>query len=185
MIRGRVTLVGSIVSADGTFQAHREVVDADGVAVELLYGTEVIDRTTTIDGIYTFGDLPPGAYAARASLPGFLSERTPVLTIANTDVFAGQTLRLASFGNLVPAPNPFGAEIVVYFDLPDTEYVELRVWSLAGDSVRTLLRGRRPPGTNQVRWDGTDRNDIPVPGPMYWITMTGPPPDVRAHLLFR
>jgi hypothetical protein len=186
-IRGRVTLVGSIVDAGGTFVGHRTVQDADGVTVELHYGSQLVGRTRTVDGIYTFSDLAPGAYVVRTSMAGLFADQTVPLTIANVDVFSGDDLHLASFGDLYPVPNPIGAETLVYFQLPepDTQYVEIRLWDAAGDSVRTLLRGRRPPGLNQVRWDGTDRNDVPVTGQMFWVTMTGAPYDVRAQLLFR
>src|SRR5947207_8023653 len=61
-MHGHVTLVGHLVNGNGTVSGTREVQDADGVAVELVYGTSVVARTKTRDGDYMFTDLAPGGY---------------------------------------------------------------------------------------------------------------------------
>ena len=53
-------------------------------------------------------------------------------------------------------PNPFNSDTVIRFMLPDVQHVELTVHNLAGQTVATLLRESRHPGTHEVRWDGRD-----------------------------
>jgi hypothetical protein len=191
-LRGHVVLVGHLVDGSGTFAGTRVVGDADGVAVELLYGTQVIARTTTIGGVYAFSGLGAGAYVARSFVNGPIGDRTQLLTIVDSDLAVGDTLRLESLGDLYPVPNPVGAETFVYFTLPDSERVDLEILSMAGDTVKTLLRATRPAGQNQVRWDGTDRSGAPSTAPLVWITFMAVPdsahpaifPDHRAQLLF-
>ncbi len=53
-------------------------------------------------------------------------------------------------------PNPFNPETVIPFTLAGASAVEIEVFDLAGQRVRTLTRGVRPAGYHQVRWDGRD-----------------------------
>jgi hypothetical protein len=53
-------------------------------------------------------------------------------------------------------PNPFGAETVLSFGLPQPGPVHLAVFDAAGRRVRTLVAGEMPAGPQEVVWDGTD-----------------------------
>jgi len=183
-LRGRVRLTGYLVDAQGNFAGTRVVGDADGVRIELLDGSNVIARTTTVDGVYSFPGLPSGAYVARSRVIDGIANGTKVLTITSTDLVAGDTIALVSRGDLLPVPNPFVTQTVVYFDLPDTEWIDVRVLGMAGDTVRTLLSGVRPRGLNQLRWDGLDRNGVVAGAALYWVTFAAGN-DYRAQLLFR
>lgn len=191
-MRGHLVLIGQLVDDQGRFAGTRVVGDADGVEVELLYGTRVIARTTTVGGVYTFPGLLPGGYVTRSFINGPVGDESQLLTMTEADLSVGDTLRVASLGDFFPVPNPFAGETTVYFSLPDTERVDVEILSVAGDTVKTLLRAMRPAGLAQVRWDGTDRNGNPSTAPIVWITFTPLPdstgtpplPDYRAHLLF-
>ncbi len=54
------------------------------------------------------------------------------------------------------APNPFGASTTIRFRLPQRSDVSLRVYSLAGRHVATLVEEPRAPGEYRVDWDGRD-----------------------------
>ena len=191
-MHGHVTLVGHLVNGNGTVSGTREVQDADGVAVELVYGTSVVARTKTRDGDYTFTDLAPGGYRVRSWLTPAINDSTLPLTITQGNIVIGDTLRLASEGELTPVPNPFAAETIVYFTLPDTERVYVDVLGVAGDTIKPLLHAVRSVGQNQVRWDGTDRNGQLSLAPLAWVTFSTPVDsgkpvairDLRGHLLF-
>ena len=185
-------LVGHLVDAGGTVGGTREVQDADGVVVELLYGTTVVARTKTTGGNYTFRDLAPGGYRCRSWLTPAINDSTLPLTITQGDIVIGDTLRLVSEGELTPVPNPFAAETIVYFTLPDTERIYVDVFGVAGDTIKPLLHAERLEGQNQVRWDGTDRHGQPSLAPLVWITFSTPADsgkapairDLRGQLLF-
>ena len=53
-------------------------------------------------------------------------------------------------------PNPFNAETMIRYDLPEAEAVRLSVHNLAGQHVRTLMDEERPAGSHSVTWDGRD-----------------------------
>ena len=191
-MHGHVALVGHLVNAGGAVTGTREVQDADGVAVELVYGTVVVARTQTRGGNYTFTDLVPGGYRVRSWLTPAINDSTLPLTIAQADIVIGDTLRLESEGELTPVPNPFATETIVYFTLPDTERVHIDILGVAGDTIKTLLDAERLDGQNQVRWDGTDRTGLLSPEPLVWVTFSIPAEsakpvairDLRGHLLF-
>lgn len=186
VLRGRVSLTGYLVNAAGTFAGTRVVDDADGVAVELLLGNQVVGRTRTVKGVYAFGNLAAGGYVARSRVGNAIAGHTVPLVVTDTDLFAGDTLRLASVGDIYPVPNPFTSGTVLYFDLPDSEMVDVEILGMAGDTVKTLLRAPRPAGLNQVAWDGKDGRGSTSTAPLVWATVSapGPLPDERAQLLF-
>jgi len=183
-ISGSVVLTGYVVDVFGTFVGTRVVGDADGVPVELSDGARVVARTTTVGGIYRFSGLDPGAYRAQTRVIGDIADHTEVLTIARADVVSGDTLRLASVGDLSPVPNPAFPWTLLYFELPDSQEIELSILDIEGRSVRRLVAGTLPPDLYRVFWDGRDDEGQDVNEVLYWATLESPG-DVRAQLLFR
>lgn len=183
-LSGRVRLVGHLVDTSGTFAGTRVVDDADGVHVELLFGPSVVAQTNTVDGVYTFSGLGPGAYHARASVIGPVADETGNLTITGSDIVAGHVLTLESQGDLLPIPNPRVDTVRVWFDNPDNQYVEMRVRDLQGTTTRVLVASPVQSGLKVVLWTGIDQVGAPVTAPYYWVTFEAGA-DKRAHLLFQ
>ena len=50
-------------------------------------------------------------------------------------------------------PNPFNPLTNIAFTLPQTEYVELKVYSLLGQEVATIFAGERNAGRHVISWD--------------------------------
>jgi hypothetical protein len=183
-ISGRVRLIGHVVRNDGVVIDTRVFDDADGVAVLLTHGPTLVGQALTTAGIYTFKNLPPGDYVARANVIGAVLDSTLRMTVANYDVFSQDTLLFTSAGDIVPVPNPMGASADLYFALSDTETVNVRVLDLAGNVVRPLWSGLLSAGLHFFTWDGTDLIGDPAPQAIFWATVQGPH-DARAQLLFR
>jgi hypothetical protein len=183
-ISGHVVLRGYLVGSTGAFAGTRVIGDADGVPVELVQGTRVIARTTTVDGVYRFSGLGPGGYVARSRVMDGVGDDTAPLTIAVRDVAAADTLRLYSVGDLYPVPNPAQPSTVVFYGLADSTQVLIRVLDIAGETVRTIVDGGVSAGTHTVYWGGTGLDGNPAPPGLYWITLVAGT-DRRAQLLFR
>jgi hypothetical protein len=92
---------------------------------------------------------------------------TYVYSLEAIDVFGGrQIFELGSVavGRTVPRhlvlhqnhPNPFNPSTEIAFDLPAARHVKLRIYDVAGRSVRTLIDDRLDPDVHSVRWDGRD-----------------------------
>jgi len=183
-LSGPVLLTGNLVDTAGVFVGKRLVTDADGVAVELLYGDNLIARTLTARGSYRFTGLGPGGYKTRVSRLGVIVDQTATLTIARGDLVVGDTLRVPSVGDIYPVPNPVVTSTTLYFDVPDTEVVAVRIYDMAGNVVRTLHAGELLPGVRWLSWNANDIMGRPVSPGLYWATVVAGT-DMRAQLLFK
>ncbi|MFT7691965.1 MAG: hypothetical protein ACI8P2_000583 [Candidatus Latescibacterota bacterium] len=87
-----------------------------------------------------------------------------------TAVIEEQALPLLStlHGNF---PNPFNASTVLRYELAQTAEVDLAVYSLIGQRVRTLVLGRVGAGLYQVPWDGVDGQGKAVASGLYFARL--------------
>ena len=60
-------------------------------------------------------------------------------------------------------PNPFNGSTTILFEAPRSEEVEVTVFNILGQKIRTVFRGRSIQGINRATWDGSD--DVGRPGP--------------------
>jgi len=68
-------------------------------------------------------------------------------------------------------PNPFNPSTKIEFDIPEKEVggavVQLRIYNLLGELVRTLVNEHKLPGRYTVEWDGKDNSGVFVGSGMY------------------
>lgn len=64
-------------------------------------------------------------------------------------------------------PNPFNAQTRLDFSVPESGQVELSIFNLKGQSVRTLLQRSMEPGRHFVLWDGCDDAGAPLASGIY------------------
>ena len=67
------------------------------------------------------------------------------------------------------SPNPFNPEATVTFELKNSGPVTVRVYSLEGRLVKTLVSEYATAGSHEVRWNGTDDNGRAMPSGMYFV----------------
>lgn len=183
-VSGHLRLTGYFVDAGGRFAGTAVMGDVDGLPVELVYGSEVVARTTTVDGVYRFTGIRPGGYVARSRvIPGIEDETRP-LVVTDRDLEVADTLRLASLGDLYPVPNPFTDTLKVYFQVYDSARVEMHVRDVAGKPLLKLLDIELRPALHTVIWPVRDPTGLfPFDG-LYWVTFNSGP-DIRAQLVVR
>jgi hypothetical protein len=76
-------------------------------------------------------------------------------------------------------PNPFNPSTTIVYYLPDVGYqpaeVEIVIYNLLGQRVRTLVKERKYPGEHRVTWDGKDDagNDLASGIYFYKLTFSG------------
>jgi hypothetical protein len=68
-------------------------------------------------------------------------------------------------------PNPFNQETVIRFELPFSAFVELAVYNILGQRVRSLVADRLPAGSHTASWDGTYDNGRSVPSGIYFYRL--------------
>ena len=67
------------------------------------------------------------------------------------------------------SPNPFNPETAVNFTLKNAGQVTVRIYSLEGRLVKTLVNEYASAGSHEVRWNGTDNTGRSVPSGMYFV----------------
>lgn len=68
-------------------------------------------------------------------------------------------------------PNPFNAQTRIRFELPRSAQVTLKIYSVLGEEIATLLSAVRPAGQYSIHWDGTDRNGLPVSSGVFFYRL--------------
>jgi hypothetical protein len=70
-------------------------------------------------------------------------------------------------------PNPFNSSTKIFFCLDAPAKITITVWDVLGRRVKTLYDGSQIAGEHSVVWDGTDKNNMPVPSGIYLVRMSG------------
>lgn len=102
---------------------------------------------------------------ARDAFGNFISGTTNSFTVLSSVTSVPHVpgeLHLAA-----PAPNPFNPSTRLSFHLPEPGRVALTVYDARGHRVRTLLRGHRPGGEFEARWNGRDDRGRTQSGGVY------------------
>jgi len=64
-------------------------------------------------------------------------------------------------------PNPFNPVTTIKFALPKPCGVNLTVYNLLGQEIKTIVMATLEAGFHQAQWDGADKNGFPVSSGMY------------------
>jgi hypothetical protein len=68
---------------------------------------------------------------------------------------------------LLNFPNPFNPTTTIFFSIPDDSEIELTVYNIKGQKVKTLIKDNFKKGDNSIVWDGFDDSVKPVSSGIY------------------
>ncbi len=68
-------------------------------------------------------------------------------------------------------PNPFNPSTTVSFSIDQPSLVELDIYNIKGQKVKSLLHERKNTGLHQVLWNGNDRFGIPCASGIYLVRL--------------
>lgn len=68
-------------------------------------------------------------------------------------------------------PNPFNLKANIEIDLSNKEFVNLQVFNLKGQMVKTLFSGTKTSGQHIISWDGTDLSGAVCPSGIYLVRL--------------
>lgn len=71
-------------------------------------------------------------------------------------------------------PNPFNPSATISYKVGAQSNVTVKVYSVLGQEVRTLVNTTRAPGVYRTVWNGLDNNGSPVASGMYFIRLSSP-----------
>jgi len=68
-------------------------------------------------------------------------------------------------------PNPFNPATTIHFSLGKNEFVELEVYNILGQKIRTLVHEYKYAGQHTIHWDGLDNNGKNIASGLYFYTI--------------
>ncbi|MFQ5825412.1 MAG: FlgD immunoglobulin-like domain containing protein, partial [bacterium] len=127
--------------------------------------------------IIPFFDLPPsGAQLVTVTSPGertginfFLPKLADIL-VEVSETPANETVP-KDFQLSQNYPNPFNPSTVINYGVPRTARVQLNVYNLLGQRIRTLFDGRKTAGTYTMGWDGLNDQGELVAAGIYFVRL--------------
>ena len=110
---------------------------------------------------------------------GFIDLENVNLAGIKGDLIQQVTRSAASEVKLIPNdfslqqnfPNPFNPSTEIRFDLPEEGHIELVVYNMAGQKVRTIESGNMKPGYHSMIWNGTNDKGTRVSTGMYFYSI--------------
>ena len=64
-------------------------------------------------------------------------------------------------------PNPFNPSTVIKFELPQNQFVNIKIYNTLGREVRDLISSELQKGSNEVLWDGKDNHGSKLTSGVY------------------
>jgi formylglycine-generating enzyme required for sulfatase activity len=114
---------------------------------------------------------------------GFRVVRRPVASTGVDDRQGDEKLRRI---NILNYPNPFNPATVIRYTVLASGMVNITVYDITGQTIRTLVDNYQPPGTHSVIWDGTDDTGGQVSTGIYLYTVvTGGSTEIGKMVLIR
>jgi len=79
--------------------------------------------------------------------------------------------RLATFKLSSNFPNPFNAETMIEYQLPQAVAVEITIFNVQGQKVTSLVNDFHPAGSHKITWNGLSETGQPVASGIYLYQM--------------
>jgi hypothetical protein len=77
----------------------------------------------------------------------------------------------ASFELLNCYPNPFNPVTHIRFTLPAAMKIDLEIFNILGEKVKTLYSGKLTAGIHEIPWNGRDHTNQPVGSGLYFVRL--------------
>ncbi len=71
-------------------------------------------------------------------------------------------------------PNPFNPNTVISYNLADNSPVELTIYNVLGNKIKTLVAGYQPAGQHRIQWNATDEQGNKVASGIYFYQLSTP-----------
>lgn len=135
------------------------------------------------------GLTPPGTFAFTLTVVDMSKHTTKGVTVDVTvgvaeDVNRSLPGKFALFQN---TPNPFSGGTIIGFSIPAKSRIEISVYNVQGQLIRTLVEGVRRGGIHTVSWDGRDGKGRKLASGVYFcrLEVLGDTWKIRKMLLVR
>jgi len=130
---------------------------AAGDTQDIVFAYIVRQGSNSLNSVYIVRE-------AAGFLNDFFPDSTIIVSIDEKSLISGIP---RSFKLLQNYPNPFNPVTTIAFYLPHSADVQLEIYDLLGQKIRTLLKGRKIAGRHEVKWDGKDGGGREVASGVY------------------
>ena len=69
-------------------------------------------------------------------------------------------------------PNPFNNQTIIPFELNQTRFIDLIIYNIRGQPIKTLIRGKQNPGLYNIIWYGKDDYNQHVDSGVYFYKLS-------------
>ncbi len=121
--------------------------------------------TSSVAYTHGYGGFPLG------DLNNFPDKKAEWMASSTMGVDGGQ-ITPAKFELAQNFPNPFNPTTDITFSIDKAANVDLSIYNMLGQKVRTLTSGSKVAGTHVLRWDGRDEAGSNVSTGIYLYTLT-------------
>ena len=163
----------TVIPLNGIMSAYENNVDAHNISdfyairdneVVLIGSMDYGNRSINPNFTYFFPDREKMVLVAPGGIWVYDVEFEPV----SDDDFVAPPMKNEFFSNY---PNPFNPETTISFILQDDTHINIDIYNIRGQKVKSLLSDFRLSGNHQVIWNGTDDNGLPVSSGIYFCKM--------------
>jgi len=128
--------------------------------------SRVISMPVDLMNVYTNPNAPGHPLPARAQLLRDVLEYFGI--VGEGDPSGVEDLPSFKFATTL-YPNPFNPVTTIKYSLPKAGYLQLCIFNVRGQLIKTLINGHRPAGADQtIIWDGTDNLGSPAASGVYF-----------------
>lgn len=68
-------------------------------------------------------------------------------------------------------PNPFNPNTTISFDLKSEQHIELCIYNIKGQKVKTLINEKMQTGKHQIKWDGLNNSNKAIASGIYFYNI--------------
>ena len=89
--------------------------------------------------------------------------------------------------NISNYPNPFNPTTTISFSIPEESKIELSIYNIKGQKIKSLLNDQITAGEHSIVWNGKDDNNKPVSSGVYLykLNVNGKTEAVKKCLLLK
>ncbi|MBD3377753.1 T9SS type A sorting domain-containing protein [candidate division KSB1 bacterium] len=98
--------------------------------------------------------------------------------------FLHQELNQNTDMDLIAYPNPFNPMTSIRYTIRETVFIQIDIYNIIGQKIKTLIDTKLSPGTYTVKWNGRDEFNQKISSGVYFLKMTTPKNIKTIKLIF-
>jgi hypothetical protein len=124
-------------------------------------------------GIWNTTGFSPGNYILRLTIWDTAGDSLTAYKAINLNAtgIEEEEVKTPNFQILEALPNPFEKEILILYELPQDDRVEITVYNLLGSKVRRLVNEVQKQGSYRISWDGKDERNEYLKSGIYFLRL--------------